>query len=275
MVVSTPDHYATLGIVPGASAEEIKASYRRLSRELHPDRNTAPDANRRMAAVNEAYAVLSDPARRAEHDRTLARHRPSTTGNGTVRGYTGSAGEGRATPFAEARRAGNMRARAHTFEFAKPPANGPGALQPEKLPDWYAFLGLPRFASPSDAITAWRAMSARIRTARYTDADKEKLLAQLREAWETLTTPATRAIYDDALAGVPPPPGQFAHLHPNWYTFLGVRPTATADRIAERVTDLSAQRGRQSRDYRAIEEAWRTLRDPESRAAYDASLGLG
>jgi hypothetical protein len=53
------DPFAALGIEPGASPEEIAAAYRRLAKELHPDRRPHDaQAARRMAALNEAYAEL-------------------------------------------------------------------------------------------------------------------------------------------------------------------------------------------------------------------------
>jgi molecular chaperone DnaJ len=63
------DHYATLGISRGATAEEIKRAYRRRARELHPDANPDdPTAEARFKEVARAYAVLSDPVRRRNYD---------------------------------------------------------------------------------------------------------------------------------------------------------------------------------------------------------------
>jgi len=59
-------HYATLGVRPDATAEEIRDAYRALARRYHPDR--APGAAATMAAINEAYRVLGEPARRAVYD---------------------------------------------------------------------------------------------------------------------------------------------------------------------------------------------------------------
>lgn len=63
------DYYEVLGIPRGAGAGEIKTAYRRLARELHPDKNTAPDAAARFAEVQRAYDVLSDESTRREYDR--------------------------------------------------------------------------------------------------------------------------------------------------------------------------------------------------------------
>lgn len=64
------DYYAALELVPGSSDEEIKASYRRLARQNHPDVN--PDdpglATERIRAINEAYEILSDPQMRQRYD---------------------------------------------------------------------------------------------------------------------------------------------------------------------------------------------------------------
>jgi molecular chaperone DnaJ len=61
--------YDTLGVSPRASAADVRDAYRRLARQHHPDRGGRDAAA--MAAVNEAYRVLGDPARRAVYDRWL------------------------------------------------------------------------------------------------------------------------------------------------------------------------------------------------------------
>jgi hypothetical protein len=59
-------HYATLGVRPDATAEEIRDAYRSLARRYHPDRERGAEAT--MATINEAYRVLGEPARRAVYD---------------------------------------------------------------------------------------------------------------------------------------------------------------------------------------------------------------
>lgn len=80
-------HYERLGVTPAASADEIRAAYRSRARRLHPDHAgpvPSTDARRaaeEMAAVNEAWRVLRDPARRAAYDASLR----SGTPGGDVR----------------------------------------------------------------------------------------------------------------------------------------------------------------------------------------------
>ena len=64
------DPYEVLGVPRGASAEEIKAAFRKLAAKHHPDRNAGdPHAATRFKELNAAYQVLSDPQRRAMYDR--------------------------------------------------------------------------------------------------------------------------------------------------------------------------------------------------------------
>ena len=63
------DYYKALGVSKGASADEIKKSYRKLARKYHPDANKGDAASEeRFKEISEAYNVLSDPKRRAEYD---------------------------------------------------------------------------------------------------------------------------------------------------------------------------------------------------------------
>jgi molecular chaperone DnaJ len=63
------DYYEVLGVARGAEEGEIKRSFRRLARELHPDVNAHdPEAEEKFKEAAEAYEVLSDPERRRTYD---------------------------------------------------------------------------------------------------------------------------------------------------------------------------------------------------------------
>jgi DnaJ-class molecular chaperone len=64
------DPYSTLGVPRTASEAEIKSAYRKLAKELHPDRNKDnPKAAEKFSDATRAYDLLSDKAKRAQYDR--------------------------------------------------------------------------------------------------------------------------------------------------------------------------------------------------------------
>ncbi len=71
------DYYQILQVASAADQEVIEAAYRRLARKYHPDVDTSPDATSRMQTINEAFTVLSSPAKRADYDRIRIWHAPS------------------------------------------------------------------------------------------------------------------------------------------------------------------------------------------------------
>jgi curved DNA-binding protein CbpA len=72
------DYYGCLGVPAAATEAEIRQAYRRLARRYHPDLHPGqPALEARLAEVNAAYAVLSNPARRARYDADLAAERAS------------------------------------------------------------------------------------------------------------------------------------------------------------------------------------------------------
>ena len=104
------DYYGILGVEPSAGESEIKTAYRRLARKYHPDVSKEADADARMAEINEANTVLSDPEKRAAYDQAGAQ--PQGGGHyqpppGWDAGYSWregdfhSGGEGRYSDFFE------------------------------------------------------------------------------------------------------------------------------------------------------------------------------
>lgn len=70
MATNSSDPYSTLGVARGASEKDIKSAYRKLAKELHPDRNKDnPKAAERFSKVTQAYDLLSDRDKRARFDR--------------------------------------------------------------------------------------------------------------------------------------------------------------------------------------------------------------
>lgn len=67
------DYYKILGVQKGDDEKKIKTAYRKLALKWHPDKNAESDESKARAEkmfkeINEAWAVLSDPEKRRQHD---------------------------------------------------------------------------------------------------------------------------------------------------------------------------------------------------------------
>lgn len=135
------DPYQILGIDRGARPEAVKAAYRRLALQYHPDRNPSPDAARQFLRIQRAYEVLSRPDKRRKYDNPVYSSR-------TSKPY-------RPTPPKDDRKYGTR------HKFADPPPTGAAHKQryEKHLGDYELFtrsgMRLPR--------QVWRARFAEIR----------------------------------------------------------------------------------------------------------------
>ena len=77
-------HYRVLGVSENATEAELKKAYRKLALKLHPDKNSAPQADEAFKAVGLAYGTLSDSQKRTIYDR-YGDEDPDNTGGGGMR----------------------------------------------------------------------------------------------------------------------------------------------------------------------------------------------
>jgi len=90
------DPYKVLGVSKSASADEIKAAYRKLAKQLHPDLNPGDaDVERRFKDVSQAYSIVGDAEKRKRFDRgeidaSGQETAPAGAGSGFYRSYAGS-----------------------------------------------------------------------------------------------------------------------------------------------------------------------------------------
>ncbi len=94
------DYYDIMGVARTASQDDIKQAYRELVKRYHPDlHKDDPEAPKKMAEVNEAYDILSDPAKRQQYD-TYGKTGPSGGFPGGGQAWTTEAGGFGGDPFA-------------------------------------------------------------------------------------------------------------------------------------------------------------------------------
>jgi curved DNA-binding protein CbpA len=191
------DHFTLLGVARTASADEIQKTYFMLARKLHPDRlsaigveDDARNAQRLMAEINAAFAVLNDPAKREEYQSILARG-----GEAAIR-----AEEARVDDVAmrvmraeEVFRQGEMALRRDQLPQAIEAFKQAVALQPNEA-EYQALLAWALFASAPDknalATPTRRALQKAVETneksvtARYFLGRVERMLGKEKEALE-------------------------------------------------------------------------------------------
>lgn len=118
----TVDHYVTLGVPPNASAQEIKAAYKKLALQYHPDRN--PDdlsAEEKFKSVSAAYHVIGNKERRQQYD--LERQFSSGAGRKGMYssggpGWSSASAGGGASPFSSMFTGAGGRGSASSHEYS-------------------------------------------------------------------------------------------------------------------------------------------------------------
>lgn len=76
------DLYEYFGVQPNATEDELRHAYRVMAQRLHPDCNTAPDADAQFAKLTKSYSVLKDPEKRKRYDEMRSRNQNAAVTEG-------------------------------------------------------------------------------------------------------------------------------------------------------------------------------------------------
>ncbi len=133
-------HYDNLKVARNAPLEVIRAAYRVLAQRYHPDKNPSPEAQRIMKVINEAYAVLGDPKRRADHDawidEKLSKNQPDAPFPGVNRETS--------KPYAKTRPAPSQHTTSPSpgeYSTTRPWQESAAMLRPWRRREWLLLLG--------------------------------------------------------------------------------------------------------------------------------------
>ncbi len=147
------DFYAVLGVHPHAEDIVIKAAYRAMSKQYHPDKGLG--STRHMQAINEAYQVLSDPQLRSAYDASWAGL------------YGKKKRQGSQTQQQQPNRPKQPEAEQPNTKSASTDATAATKLPPVVLPSWLAWLYVFAQASTSGLLVAGTLFLAIIDTAPF------------------------------------------------------------------------------------------------------------
>ncbi|KAG0197287.1 hypothetical protein BGX28_009227 [Mortierella sp. GBA30] len=125
------DYYAILGVLKDADENQIKKAYRKLALKYHPDKNAAPEAQKKFHDISEAYEVLSDKNKRAIFDQYGEEGLKGGAGAGAGAGGPGGFPGGGFGGFP----GGGGGGRTFSFTTAGPGGMGGGGFHPSDAED--------------------------------------------------------------------------------------------------------------------------------------------
>ncbi|MGE0600936.1 MAG: DnaJ domain-containing protein [Dehalococcoidia bacterium] len=186
-----PDHYTILGVARTASVIEVRAAYRRLAREHHPDANPDPEAEARMRRINQAWETLRDTERRSDYDRSLpSLRRPVSRPMRAQRPP--------APPRPRPRPDQTQRDPFRTEDAPRRAADANVEYTGDPAVNWYREIGVREDAPRQEILKALSRMAGNLNGADISATEFTRRRNVMREAWAVLGDQYMRAAYDRA-----------------------------------------------------------------------------
>jgi uncharacterized protein YjbI with pentapeptide repeats len=192
-----PDHYTVLGVTRSASEFEVRAAYRKLAREHHPDANPSPEAESTMRRINQAWETLRDAEKRSNYDRQNPLQRRTVVR--PMRAQRPPAAPPRPRPQRDPFRS----------EDAPRSEARPGVeFNGDPSVNWYSIVGVREDAPKQEILKALSRMAGGLNGADISATEFTRRRNQMRDAWAILGDQHMRAAYDRARKQPRPEPAK-------------------------------------------------------------------